>query len=120
MRQQPDMMALVVVIMAFVLLLILLIVVASFFLILFRPWLRGFLSGAPITIFQLIGMRLRGVPTGMVVDAVITLVHRGHPHTPRLARDVESTYLAQRGFIESSTQLADMVEKQLPKAAAAS
>ena len=43
------------------------------------PWMRAFMSGAPISLVQLIGMRLRGVPPNLVVDSVVTLVHRGQP-----------------------------------------
>jgi uncharacterized protein YqfA (UPF0365 family) len=112
-----DATALFAVALAFVSLFVLLFV-AAFFFVLAGPWFRAFLSGAPIMLTQLIGMRLRGVPPRLIVDALVTLVHRGHPHSPKLARDLESTYLAQRGLIQSSTHLADIVEKQLPKAAA--
>jgi uncharacterized protein YqfA (UPF0365 family) len=80
---------------------------------LLRPWLRAFLSGAPISVVQLVGMRLRGVPSGLIVDALVTLVHRGHVHDPRRCRIAESIYLAQRGLIGSPEQLADLVEKEL-------
>jgi uncharacterized protein YqfA (UPF0365 family) len=105
-------MALVAVVMALVLLMMIL-VFAGVTLMLFAPWMRGFLSGAPVSILQLLGMRLRGVPARLIVDAVITLVHRGHAHDRKLVSLAESTYLAQRGLIQDSTQLADMVEKQL-------
>ena len=109
-----DLLNVVVVVLALFALVVLLLI-AAVFLTLFGPWMRAFLSGTPVSIVQLIGMRLRGVPARLVVDALISLVHRGHPYEPRLCYLLESTYLAQRGYIESSTQLADMVERQLPK-----
>jgi uncharacterized protein YqfA (UPF0365 family) len=114
---QNDFAAILVVVFALVNLLLLL-GIALFFATLFGPWMRGFLGGAPVSVLQLLGMRLRGVPARLVVDAVVTLVHREHPYEPQLSRLVESTYLAQRGLIQSSTQLAEVVERQLPKAKA--
>jgi uncharacterized protein YqfA (UPF0365 family) len=103
-----------IIVVAFLLLsLFILLLIAVFFLTLFVPWIRAFMSGTPVSVFQVLGMRLRGVPARLVIDALVTLVHRGHPHTPSLARQVESTYLAQRGLIQSSTHLADIVEKQM-------
>ena len=82
-------------------------------LLIFPAWLRSFLGGAPVMALQLIAMRLRGVPPRLIVDSLVTLVQRGHPHDPSRVRLAESIYLAQRGLIYSSAQLADEVEKQL-------
>lgn len=112
---RPDAMALVAVVISLVLLIVIL-VFAGVMLMIFAPWMRGFLSGAPVSAIQLLGMRLRGVPARMIVDAVVTLVHRGHPFDGSVYRLAESTYLAQRGLIRDSTQLAEMVEKQMPAA----
>ena len=84
---------------------------------LFFPWMRAFLGGAPVRITQLIGMRLRGVPVRMIVDASVALVQRGHAHELRTCTLVESAYLAQRGLIQSAGQLADIVERQHIQAA---
>jgi uncharacterized protein YqfA (UPF0365 family) len=46
---------------------IFLIIVFVVFIGFFRPWLRAFLTGAPITLFQLIGMKLRRVNTNQVL-----------------------------------------------------
>ncbi|MGI8980348.1 MAG: hypothetical protein ACR2FY_14065 [Pirellulaceae bacterium] len=75
-------------------------------------WLRGFLGGAPVMVLQLIAMRFRGVPPGLIVDALVTLVQR-HPHDLSRVRMAESLYLAQRGLIDSPAQLADQMEKQI-------
>jgi uncharacterized protein YqfA (UPF0365 family) len=77
------------------------------------PWMRGFLSGAPVSLIQILGMRLRGVPPRLIVDALVTLVHRGHPYDGMLCARAESLFLAQRGLIRSPEHLADLVEKQL-------
>ena len=75
------------------------------------PWFRGFVGGAPV--MQLIAMRLRGVPPGLFVDALVTLVQRGHPHDLSRVRMAESLYLAQRGLIDSPAHLPNQLEKQI-------
>ncbi|HUE74015.1 MAG TPA: flotillin-like FloA family protein [Pirellulaceae bacterium] len=97
-----------------VVVLVMLLAMAVLGVMVLGPWLRAFTSGAPISVVQLLGMRLRGVPPGLIVDALVTLVHRGLSHDPRRCGIAESIYLAQRGLIHSPEQLADLVEKQLP------
>ena len=92
-------------------------VISSAFLFLAAPWMRAFMSGAPVSLIQLIGMRLRGVPPNLIVDAVVSLVHRGHPFSRQLCYEAESLFLAQRGMIQSPEHLADLVEKRLKAAA---
>ena len=104
--------ALVMVVFAVVTLLFFLIIFATF-AFLAAPWMRAFLSGAPFSLVQILAMRLRGVPPNLIVDSVVTLVHRGHPFDRRLCAEAESLYLAQRGMIQSPEQLADLVEKRL-------
>jgi uncharacterized protein YqfA (UPF0365 family) len=55
--------------------LIILIVVLNFL----GLWVRAFTSGAPVSIFELIGMRLRGIPGSLIVNARITAVRAGLP-----------------------------------------
>src|SRR5690606_32576715 len=40
-------------------------------------WLKARLNGAPVSVLNLVGMRLGGVPYGLVVDARITAVKAG-------------------------------------------
>ena len=93
--------------------LFLLLMVMVLFAALFGSWLRAFLSGVPVSVVQILGMRLRGVPPRLIVDSLITLVHRGHPYDRMLGYQAESLYLAQRGLIRSPEHLADLVEKSL-------
>ena len=51
--------------------------VAAVFALLFVPWMRAFMSGGRMDI-QLLGMRLRGTPPALIVDALVMLVHRGY------------------------------------------
>src|SRR5690606_33534545 len=49
------------------------------FLSFFGTWLKARLNGAPVSVLNLLGMRLGGVPYGLVVDARITAVKAGIP-----------------------------------------
>ena len=60
---------------AVVLGLVLLIVLFNFFGI----WLRAKIADAPVSFARLVGMRLRRVPVGMIVDSRITAVKAGIP-----------------------------------------
>ena len=97
--------------------LVAILVVAAVFASLFAPWMRAFASGAPVMAIQLLGMRLRGVPPRLIVDALVMLVHRGYAHEPARCYLAESIYLAQRVRIQSPDQLADMVEERLKASA---
>ncbi len=57
----------------------------------FGVWLRAKLAGAPVGFGQLIGMRLRRVPVGLVVDSRVTAVKAGLPLNTDL---LEAHYLA--------------------------
>jgi uncharacterized protein YqfA (UPF0365 family) len=81
-----------------------------------RPWIRALLSGVLISLVQIFGMRLRGVPPILVVDALAALVHRGHLYDANTFYLTQSTYLARREKIHSPSDLADLVEKEIPKA----
>ncbi|MFN4259785.1 MAG: flotillin-like FloA family protein [Gemmataceae bacterium] len=79
------------------------------FVLVFRSWLVGLLSGAPVRVLDIVGMRLRGNPPRLIVEAYATLRHRGVQVT---VAQVESAYIAHKGKIFDSTRLADRVEKQ--------
>jgi uncharacterized protein YqfA (UPF0365 family) len=70
------------------------------------------LGGAQLSLLELIGMRLRGNPPGLIVDALLVLTHRGVRAT---AADVESTYMAHKGTGISLTELVDLVQDRLGK-----
>ena len=72
---------------AVVLGLVLLIVLFNFFGI----WLRAKVADAPVSFASLIGMRLRRVPLGLIVDSRITAVKAGIPLN---ADELEAHYLA--------------------------
>jgi uncharacterized protein YqfA (UPF0365 family) len=67
--------------------LVLLIVLFNFFGI----WLRAKIADAPVSFARLVGMRLRRVPVGMIVDSRITAVKAGIPLD---TDELEAHYLA--------------------------
>jgi len=68
-------------------LLVIIFIIAQFF----KLWLQAFLSGAPVGIFELIGMRLRKVPPAIIVLSRIQSVKAGIEIS---TRDLETHYLA--------------------------
>src|SRR5450432_80660 len=56
-------------------------VIAGIFISFLGTWLKARLNGAPVSITNLVGMRLGGVPYGLVVDARITAAKAGIPVT---------------------------------------
>jgi uncharacterized protein YqfA (UPF0365 family) len=58
---------------------LLVLIAVMVFLSFVGTWLKARLNGAPVSILNLLGMRLGGVPYGLVVDARITAVKAGIP-----------------------------------------
>jgi uncharacterized protein YqfA (UPF0365 family) len=56
---------------------IVILVVAGVFISFVNTWLKARLNGAPVSVLNLVGMRLGGVPYGLVVEARITAVKAG-------------------------------------------
>jgi uncharacterized protein YqfA (UPF0365 family) len=81
--------------------------VLTFFAAIARPWIRAAASGAPISIFSILGMRLRGSSPTLVIDAYIALKRAG------VAADiyvVEGTYIDHRTRIRSRDDLIELVK----------
>ncbi len=65
---------------------ILILVILGVFISYVSVWLKARLNGAPVSVLNLVGMRLGGVPVSMVVEARITAVKAGIPlNTDRIA-----------------------------------
>ena len=77
-----------------------------------RSWRHAVFAGAPIPWPAIIGMRLRGTPPGLIVDAYVALVKRGKSLDWSL---VEAAYLANRGRRLDVPQLVALVEDALAK-----
>ncbi|WP_425618641.1 hypothetical protein NA78x_002350 [Anatilimnocola sp. NA78] len=74
----------------------------------FAPWLRAFLGGAPVSMFGLIGMMLRGSPVNLLIDTNLALVHSGKPVKFSI-REIESKYIAHRHKIMTSQDLIELL-----------
>src|SRR5919108_661280 len=76
---------------------------------LFSIWIRALFSGARVTYTELIALRLRNLPVGMVVDTRITAVKSGLDVS---IDDLSTHHLADRGAIGGRHEL-DSVFRQL-------
>lgn len=77
-------------------------------IVLVLPWTRSFLFGLPVSFLSLLGMRLRGTPPMMIIDAYVVLRHSGVNVTPR---DVELVYTANRDDITTSSDLIQIAKQ---------
>src|SRR5438046_10753355 len=71
--ESPSLGTLVLWVIAGVVLLIFFLLMFNFFFI----WLRALSAGARVTFIELVALRLRGVPVGLIVDSRITAVKSG-------------------------------------------
>lgn len=67
------------------------------FLFFIRVWIRAWMSSARVSLFNLLGMKLRGVPPNLIVDARIRAVKAGLPLT---TDNMEAHYLAGGNVIK--------------------
>jgi len=72
-------------------------------------WIRAFTSGAPVKFSELIALRLRRIPVGMIVDARITAVKSGIEvketgHSRPVSIDDLSTHYLAGGNVEMVVQ----------------
>jgi uncharacterized protein YqfA (UPF0365 family) len=75
-----------------------LLILVLFFLSFLAVWVRARLAGAHVGVFDLIGMRFRGVPYGMIVDAKIAATKAGIPiETDKL----DAHYLAGGNIVQT-------------------
>src|ERR1700722_13442213 len=79
---------------------IVVIVLGGIFLSYFATWLKARLNGAPVSIFNLVGMRMGGVPYNLVVGARITAVKAGIP----LSTDKISAHFLAGGNVIPTVQ----------------
>lgn len=73
-----------------------------------RPFFRGIFSGVHVSIFQIIGMNLRGNPPILIIDATLILQKSG---TPSTLNEVEACYIVNRGKVNDPQTLARLVPK---------
>jgi uncharacterized protein YqfA (UPF0365 family) len=85
-----------------------LIVALVFYGFLFRPWVRAAASGAPISVLSILGMRLRGNPVTLLVDAFTVLKHSGIDVS---IADVELAYIKQRTRVRTADDLVGLIKE---------
>jgi uncharacterized protein YqfA (UPF0365 family) len=90
---------------------ILILVILGVFLSFFSVWLRASLAGAHVGILNLVAMRLRQVPYGMIVDARITAKKAGIEMT---TDEIEAHYLAGGNIIPTVQALIAAMKAGIP------
>jgi len=84
-------------------------VILAMFVLLVRPWMRAFMSGAPISLFDVVGMRLRGNPVTLLIDTYLMLKWKQIPAT---IAEVERCYMENRNIEPSSEELMRLVAEE--------
>ncbi len=87
-------------------------VALTLFVLASRSWRHATFSAVRVPWPAVIGMRLRGTPATLVVDALVALHKRGYPTELHL---VETVFLANRSPELSVTDLADLVQENLDR-----
>jgi hypothetical protein len=72
------------------------------------PWLRVVFSGGDVRLMHIIGMRLRGSPLDLIIDAYLSLVH-SDVSVP--IAHVESLYIANKSRVFSAQDLVGIVKE---------
>jgi uncharacterized protein YqfA (UPF0365 family) len=80
----------------------------AFLVLVVKPWLRAFLHGTPVSLIHVVGMRLRGNPPAILVDAYIQLHRAGLE--PTIA-ELEHCYIDSRSRIITSWDLVDVFSR---------
>jgi uncharacterized protein YqfA (UPF0365 family) len=75
---------------------------------LFRPWLHALFSGAAIPLARIIGMRLRGNPPNLLIDAYIAMIHAGETIS---INDIEAVYIANKSQATNPDTLVRLVRE---------
>jgi uncharacterized protein YqfA (UPF0365 family) len=89
-------------------LLCMLLAATAFLVLVVKPWLRAFLHGTPVSLIHVVGMRLRGNPPAILVDAYIQLHRAGLE--PTIA-ELEHCYIDSRSRIITSWDLVDVFSR---------
>jgi uncharacterized protein YqfA (UPF0365 family) len=77
-----------------------------------RSWRHATFAGAPLPWPAILGMRLRGTPPALIVDAYVALVKRGKSPDWGI---IEATYLAHPGRRLDVSALVSLIEQQSGK-----
>ena len=58
---------------------VLILILLGIFLYFFKVWIRALAAGSRVSIFNLVGMKLRGIPPVVIVDAKIMATKAEYP-----------------------------------------
>ncbi len=83
--------------------------VMALFLSFMRVWVKAMTSGVPVSILRIVGMRLRGNPTDLLIDAHILLTKQ---QTSATLDETEYIYMENRNRIRSSDDLIRLVKEK--------
>ena len=78
------------------------------YLSVFRLWIRAKMSGGRISVFDILGMHLRGNPPSLLVDAYLALLMQG---VQTSLGKVERTYIAHRAQVADAGDLVRLVHE---------
>ncbi len=81
-------------------------------LLIMRPWIKAVLTACPVGFINILGIRLRGNPINLLIDAYIILCKSGHDTAMGV---VECIYINNRLKIKTPEDLAELTVKHLPK-----
>ncbi len=80
-----------------------------FFLSFLKLWVRAFTSGVPINLARIIGMKLRGNPAQLLIDAYVLLSKEG---VATSLDETEYLYIRNRNRIRLPEELVRLVKEQ--------
>jgi uncharacterized protein YqfA (UPF0365 family) len=75
---------------------------------LIRPWVASFLSACPVPFLSVVGMRLRGSPATLLIQAYISLHKQG---VETSIQAVEVAYMTHRSRIRTPDDLAALIQQ---------
>lgn len=93
----------------FVVLALVILLVVIVFISFLRIWLKAMMSAVPIPIFRIIGIKLRGNPAHLLVDAHILLAKQ---NVPASLDETEFTYMENRNRVHSTEDLVRLVKEK--------
>ncbi|MFC1497756.1 hypothetical protein ACFLS1_04670 [Verrucomicrobiota bacterium] len=80
--------------------------VFQFILFILKPWRHALFSGAAVSMPYIIGMRLRGNPPMLLIDAYIKLKKQS---VPTFIQEVEVVYIANKVKASTTGELVKLV-----------
>jgi uncharacterized protein YqfA (UPF0365 family) len=76
-----------------------------------RFWIQARLTDTPLSLFEIIGMRLRGCPPGRLVSAMVVLNLRGVKVSAREAEGYYRAALDRGEPVGTATELVKLIER---------